>query len=64
MVLTKKNVEAAIEISNILAEKECTIADLPGIFSYVGMKINKNTIVQKVDYSKVYESALKESEED
>lgn len=45
MVLTKRNVEAAMEITNILAEKDCTVADLPDIFSYVQMKIGRNTTV-------------------
>lgn len=58
MVLTKRNVEAAIAITNILAEKECTVADLPSIFSYVQMKIGKNTTVQKINCPAAYAEEL------
>ena len=58
MVLTKRNVEAAMEITNILAEKDCTVADLPDIFSYVQMKIGRNTTVQKINCPAAYAEEL------
>lgn len=58
MVITKRNVEAAAEITKILAEKECTIEDLHGILSYVEMVIRKHSTVQKKDYSEVFDDLL------
>lgn len=63
MNVVKKNVEAAIEICKILSEKECTIADVPGILSYVDMKLRSNTMVPKADYYEMFKELLGECEE-
>ena len=60
MVFTKNNIEAASKIARILAEKKCTVADMPGILSYVQMKITNHTSVQQADFS----SELKECEQE
>ena len=62
MVVIKKNVEAAMEICKILSEKECTIADVPGILSHVDRMLRSNTMVPKTDYSVMFKELLDECE--
>lgn len=50
MRLTQRNAKAAVEIMKALSENKCTIADTPGIFSYVEMMIRSEAIVPRLDY--------------
>ncbi|MBP1562075.1 MAG: hypothetical protein J6C96_12650 [Oscillospiraceae bacterium] len=59
MPITHKNVEAAMEIFKILADKKCTVADAHSVLSYVGMKLDHNTTVPELDYSELFGSELK-----
>ena len=63
MPITQNNVEAAIAIFKILAEKKCTVADAHSVLSYVGMKLNHNTTVPECDYSKLFGDELKACDE-
>ena len=63
MPLTKNNVEAAIAIMDILAEKECTVADSQRILSYVGTKLEHTTTVPKKNYREIMKELLDECED-
>lgn len=53
MRVTQGNAKAAVEIMKVLEENKCTAADIPGIFSYVEMKIRDVTTVPSLDYEKI-----------
>lgn len=50
MRLTQRNAKAAVDIIKALGENKCTVADIPGIFSYVEMMIRSETTVPSLDY--------------
>ena len=63
MPSTKNNVKAAIAIMDILAEKECTVADLQHILSYVGMRLEHTTTVPKKNYREIMKELLEACED-
>lgn len=48
--ITRNNVEAAIAVFDILAEKKCTITDARHILSFVSEKLGAAATVPKRDY--------------
>lgn len=49
--ITRNNVEAAIAVFDILAEKKCTVADARHILDFVSLKLGKAATVPELDYS-------------
>ncbi|MBO8170198.1 MAG: hypothetical protein H0Z35_13645 [Thermoanaerobacteraceae bacterium] len=49
MEATKKNEQLARQIINLLAEKECTVAEAEEILRYVRQSLGRFTTVRKVE---------------
>lgn len=63
MKLTESNARAAVGIMKILAENKCTVADMPGILSYVETEIRSETTVPCLDCETLLQKLISDLED-
>ncbi len=63
MTVNENNVNAAIEILNILAKYQRSVSDVDEIISFIRNYISKNTVIAKQDFRSKLDYLLKACDE-